>query len=106
MVLKSDPRNRSLRHWPLLMRALSVLLALQLFALPLMVNAQTTIDLFEECGSQVPPVIEEEVLKHACEVRIGQLPQDLSQRVWLLLSVYQDSMLDHPIMEVPHQPPK
>lgn len=96
----------SVRRWSLLWRCVAMLLTLQIFLAPQMANAQGILAIFEECGTAVPPVLEEEVLKHACEVRIGMLPENLSTTVQLFLHWYQDSMLDHPALEVPHQPPK
>lgn len=100
------PSTDGLRRWSLRWRCVAVLLALQVFLAPQMASAQGILAIFEECGTTTPPVLEEEVLKLACEVRIGMLPKDLSTTVQLFLHWYQDSMLDHPALEVPHQPPK
>lgn len=94
------------QRWTPFMRSMAVLLALNLALLPLLSTANTTIALFEERGNEVPPVLEEEILKHVCELRISRSSATTSRAVSLQLHQYQDLMLDHPVMEVPHQPPK
>ena len=101
-LFKHSIRNR----WTPFMRSMAVLLALNLALLPLLSTANTTIALFEERGNEVPPVLEEEILKHACEIRIGRSADTASRSLLLLLHQYQDRMLDDPVLEVPHQPPK
>ncbi len=96
----------ALRHWSLIQRLVAVLLAAHLFIVPQLTNDLGVFAALEECGNTMPPILEEEVLKHACEVRFGTLPEDLSTTVQVFLHWYQDSMLDHPALEVPHQPPK
>lgn len=96
----------ALRKWSLVRRLLAVALALQLFLLPQLSTAQGILNIFEECGNTAAPILEEEVIKHACAVRIGIVTENLSSSVQLFLHWYQDSMLDHPALEVPHQPPK
>ncbi|MBK6832315.1 MAG: hypothetical protein IPG92_16975 [Flavobacteriales bacterium] len=90
----------------MLMRATSLMMAFALFVAPQILNSQSIVSLYAECGSQPVPIIEEEVLKHACEVRSEVCPLASEGHVKILLHQYEESMLDHPAMEVPHQPPK
>ncbi|MEO8068524.1 MAG: hypothetical protein ABI599_12585 [Flavobacteriales bacterium] len=103
---RPEPHIPALRKWSLARRSLAVALALQLFLLPQLSTAQGILNIFDECGSTAAPILEEEVIKHACEIRIGIVPKNLSTTVQSFLHWYQDSMLDHPALEVPHQPPE
>ena len=88
------------------MRVLSVVMALHLFMLPQMLTAQNVVAIFEDCGSQQPTVLEEEVLKHAVDFR-EQVHLSCTDRLLApLFHQYEDAMLDHPLLEVPHQPPR
>ena len=92
------------RH-SLLMRGVALIMAFSLFAAPQILTAQSIVALYAECGSQPTPIIEEEVVKHACPWRSDvsiAFPDDLT----VLMHQYEERMLDHPVVEVPHQPPK
>lgn len=88
------------------MRVLSVVMAFYLFALPQMLTAQNVVAIFEECGSQPPPIIEEEVLKHAVDFRDHVHMPRPDRALVAQFHQYEDQMLDHPLLEVPHQPPR
>jgi hypothetical protein len=87
------------------MRALSLIMAMQLFWLPQMVNAQKAVTLVEERGSQSPPIVEEEV-KHACNIHGHAFPAMPDRDLVAQFHQYEEMMLDHPLREVPHQPPR
>lgn len=102
---KSIPRASSTVRWCLAMRMLSLLMAFQLFMLPQMVNSQRAVTMMEERGSQPPPIIEEEVLKHAISFR-GMHSAVPAMAQVAQFHQYAEMMLDHPLREVPHQPPR
>jgi len=81
-------------------------MALNLLMFPSTVSAQRIIDTQEECGSPPSPVSEEEVVKDICAFRTTSIPDDGSHSVLVLMHQYEERMLDHPLLEVPHQPPK
>lgn len=88
------------------MRAAALTMAISLFAAPQIITTKSIISLYAECGSQAPPIIEEEEVRHACDwrcdVHTPAFPDDLT----VLMHQYEEGMLDHPVVEVPHQPPK
>lgn len=92
--------------WSMPMRVLSLVMSAYLFVLPQMLTSQYVVAIFEDCGSQPPPIIEEEVLKHAVpfeeHVRIPD-PEPLMTARFLQ---FEEEMLDHPVLEVPDQPPR
>lgn len=99
-------RPHTIIRWSLGMRALSLIMAFNLFMLPQVVTSQSILNMYEECDSQPPPIIEEEVLKHACAIHRGTPPHAAAEGLVVLFHQYQDRMLDHPLLEVPHQPPR
>jgi hypothetical protein len=88
------------------MRIVSLVMAFHLFALPQMLTAQSVVAIFEDCGSQPPPMLEEEALKHACTLREELCLMDVGAMLTAHFHQYEESMRDHPLMEVPHQPPR
>lgn len=88
------------------MRVLSLVLACQMFLLPQLINSQKAMAIVEERGAQPLPILEEEVLKHALSFRApvhsGAPDRDLVAH----FHQYEEMMLDHPLREVPHQPPR
>jgi hypothetical protein len=96
----------NLVRWPLAMRVLALVMAFNLFTLPQMLTAQSVLALYEECGSKSAPILEEEVLKHACQPRNEVRSLEFFSDATLQLHQYAEDMLDHPLLEVPHQPPK
>lgn len=59
-----DVRARyRLIQWSPLMRVVALVMAFNVFMLPQVLTAQSIVNLYEECDSQPPPIIEEEVLK-------------------------------------------
>ena len=88
------------------MRVSAPIMACALFIAPQILTAQSIVSLYAECGSQPPPIIEEEVLKHACALRSDLRPPAACGDMKVRLQQYEESMLDHPALEVPHQPPK
>jgi hypothetical protein len=93
-------------YWSPLMRALALFMAFNLFMLPQVLTAQSIVNLYEECDSQPPPIIEEEVLKHACSIHRSAVPGKRGDGLVVLMHQYEERMLDHPVKEVPHQPPR
>lgn len=88
------------------MRVISALMAIQLFMLPQMITAQSVVTILEERGAQPPSILEEEVLKHAVDFR-EQVPVPRLERAMVAqFHQYEEAMLDHPLLEVPHQPPR
>jgi hypothetical protein len=88
------------------MRILSLVMAFQLFALPQMLTARSVVAVFEDCGSQPPQILEEEVLKHACMLREDVRLMDVGAALTARFHQYEEAMRDHPLLEVPHQPPR
>ena len=94
-------------RWCLLMRVFALVMAFQLFALPQMLTAQAVVAGLEDCGSQPSPINEEEGgFKQACPVREGLRMMDVSAVLTAQFHQYEEAMLDHPLLEVPHQPPR
>ncbi len=81
------------------------MMAFNLFMLPQVLTAQSLFGVCEECGTP-PPIIEEEVLKHACTLHRVADADDLSDGPVVLMHQLEERMLDHPLLEVPHQPPR
>lgn len=88
------------------MRIVSLVMAFQLFALPQMLTAQSVVAIYEDSGSQTPPLLEEEVLKHACTIREEVCLLDVGAVLTAQFHQYEESMRAHPLLEVPHQPPR
>lgn len=92
--------------WPLMMRVISLVMAFQLFLLPQLANTQYSITVVEERSSQPPPIMEEEVAKHIVSFR-HHTPSEVPERNLVAqFHQYEEMMLDHPLREVPHQPPR
>jgi hypothetical protein len=81
-------------------------MAFDLFMLPQVLTAQSLFDWCEECGPQPPPIIEEEVLKHACSIHHAVEADIPSDGLVVLMHQLEERMMDHPLVEVPHQPPR
>ena len=94
-------------RWSVGMRILSLVMAFHLFMLPQILTAQSFLDPVEEDAvQQIPPLLEEEVLKHACALHPCVFaPVNVDQGT-TLLHQYEERMRDHPLLEVPHQPPR
>lgn len=91
--------------WCLAMRVISLVMAFQLFVLPQMVNSQRAVAVMEERSPQPPPIIEEEVLKHA--IRFSGMPSAMPALAQVTqFHQHTEMMLDHPLREVPHLPPR
>lgn len=88
------------------MRIMAVIMTFSLVTLPQLLTTQAMVQMFEERGSQPPPIIEEEVLKHACTLRNEPDTPVQEASVIEFLHQYEEKMLDHPLLDVPHQPPK
>ncbi len=93
-------------RWSVPMRVLSLAMSFYLFVLPQMLTAQNVVTIFEDCGSQPPPIIEEEVLKHAVEFRDQVRMWPLEPSRVAHFHQFEEEMLDHPVLEVPEQPPR
>jgi hypothetical protein len=93
-------------RWPVLMRLVSMFMAFQLFMAPLVTTSQDVVSIYKEMGCKPPPIIEEEVVKHV----VGQLscahPTAPDRILVAQFHQYEEMMLDHPLREVPHQPPR
>jgi hypothetical protein len=87
------------------MRTVSLVMAFQLFALPQMLTAQSVVAIYEDSGSQPPPLLEEEVLKHACTIREEVCVMDMGAVLTAHFHQYEEAMRDHPLLDVPHLPP-
>lgn len=89
------------------MRILSLVMAFHLFMLPQILTAQSFLDpLEEDAVQQIPTLLEEEVLKHACAIHANVFAPENADRSTTLLHQYEERMREHPLLEVPHQPPR
>lgn len=88
------------------MRLVSLVMAFQMFLLPQLINTQMAITVVEERGAQPPPLSEEEVLKHAVSFRDQVYSAAPDRDLVAQFHQYEEMMLDHPLREVPHQPPR
>lgn len=93
-------------YWSPLMRVLALVMAFNLFMLPQVLTAQSIVNLYAECDQQPPPIIEEEVLKHACSIHRAPVTGECADGLVVLMHQYEERMMDHPLMDVPHQPPR
>lgn len=99
-------RLPKLTKWSPLLRVLAVAMAFNLFLLPQVLTAQSIVGLFEECGSQPPSLIEEEALKHDCTLHRTLVPLDPQVGSPVLMHQLEERLRAHPLVEVPHQPPR
>lgn len=100
--------HRSPGHfrWPVYMRVLSLFMAFHLCLLPQLLTTQSVVAIYEESGTQLPTILEEEVLKHAVDFR-DVVPMAVPESALIAqFHQYEEEMRDHPLMEVPHQPPR
>lgn len=91
--------------WSWTMRFCALFMALNLFMLPQLTTGKAIITVCEETGTSLPSLLEEEV-KHACDIRKDVRPVVHAVGEVILLHQFEQRMLEHPLMEVPHQPPK
>jgi len=87
------------------MRFCALFMALNLFMLPQLTTGKAIITVCEETGTTLPSLLEEEV-KHACDIRKEVRPMVHTDGEVVLLHQFEQRMLEHPLLEVPHQPPK
>lgn len=81
-------------------------MAFQLFALPQMLTAQAVVAVFEDSGSQPPSINEEEGFKQVCPLRETLRAMDMGVALTAQFHQFEEAMLDHPLLEIPHQPPR
>lgn len=93
-------------RWSAVMRIVSLVMACHLFMLPQVLTAQSLMDTMEQDVQQPPQLLEEEVLKHACSIHHAPFAPVNADASIELMHQYEERMLDHPLLEVPHQPPK
>lgn len=102
----STSRATTTLQWSMVMRVLSLVMAFQLLLLPQLANTQYAVTVLEERSSQPAPVLEEEVLKHAVNFRHHAYSEVPDRDLVAQFHQYEEMMLDHPLREVPHQPPR
>jgi len=88
------------------MRICAIWMAMNLFMLPQLIMGRTISALCEETVTSLPGMSEEEVIKHACHFRKDVRPVVKAAGEEVLLHQFEQRMLEHPLLEVPHQPPK
>ncbi len=93
-------------RWSVPMRVLSLVMSFYLFMLPQLLTAQNVVAIFQDCGAQQPTILEEEVLKHAVDFRDHVPVPGPEHALVAQFHQYEEEMLDHPLLEVPHQPPR
>ena len=85
---------------------LALSMVLSVFMLPLGLTAQGFVAFDKECDPQTSTGFEEEALERVCSFHFTWSPPKAAVGPELLMHQYEEGMLDHPLKEVPHQPPR